>query len=835
MTFTATGTDPTFRNTLESRAEVVVIGAGIVGCSAALALAERGVTDILVIEQGPLFATGGSSAHAPGLVFQTNASQTMTQLAARTVERFTSLPGQCFHQVGGIEVAATPERWHELHRKLGHAQSWGVQAELLGASEVLERIPEIDATRIYGGLHVATDGIAKPVRAAEAMAMAAEQRGARFADHTEVTGFSFDSGQISVVHTSRGDVEVERVLCCAGIWGPTIGAMAGVSVPVQPLAHQYAVTTPLCDWAGSEAEVAQPILRHQDRSMYFRQIHDRVGIGSYQHRAIPVQARDLTRTAAVGNGTEAPSSGGGWKGMASVHDFTPEDFETPWSDARSLLPFLQDSEIDEGMNGLFLFTPDGSPVLGLSREVPNFWIAEAVWITHSAGVGEAVAEWMAGQQPTIDIRSGDVRRFEGFAHGPSYVAERSAQNFREVYDIGHPQQPPEHPRPLRTSPFYVRQREQEAFFLEANGWERPHWFEANKSLVDELTIHTPGEWAGRYWSPIVAAEQQATREGVAMYDMTSLARAEVSGRGALGLLQRLTTNELDRKPGYVTYTLMLEPDAGVRADITVARLSEDTFQVGCNGQRDIAWIKDHADDTTFVRDITGGTCCIGLWGPRARDVLAKLASIDVSHEAFRFFRARQLFVSEVPVTALRLSYVGELGWELYTTAEFGLRLWDLLAEAGAEYGIVPAGRGAFNALRIEKGYRAWGADMWSVHDPDQAGLGFAVKPDKGEFVGREALLRRRESDPKQLLRCLRIDDGTVVSGSEPVFVDDAAVGFTTSAAYGHTVGASLAYAWVPAEHSTEGTPLRVSYFDRRHAATVVADPFFDPDMSRMRR
>jgi glycine cleavage system aminomethyltransferase T/glycine/D-amino acid oxidase-like deaminating enzyme len=833
-------TGPSGTPIADSRAQILVVGAGIVGCSTAYHLAQLGTTDVLVVEQGPLFATGGSSSHAPGLVFQTNPSQTMSQLAGYTVQRFNqdTLDGRpCFHQVGGIEVATTPKRWADLQRKLGLATAWGIEASLLGPREVHARIPQIDPRKIHGGLFVASDGIAKPVRAAEAMAREAQARGVRFAGNTEVTGFDVRDGRITAVRTSRGTVTVDQVLCCAGIWGPKVGALAGVSIPVQPLAHQYAVTAPVPGLASGPDEVHQPILRHQDSSMYFRQIHDRYGVGSYQHRAIPVRARDLAPTAAVGDGAEAPSDGGGWKGMASVHPFTPEDFSKPWADARDLLPVLRRTEVAEGMNGLFLFTSDGMPVLGPSREVGNFWVAEAVWITHSAGVGRAMAEWMTDGVPGVDLRAADLRRFEDFAHSPSYVAERSAQSFVEVYDVLHPQQPPEHPRPLRTSPFHPREVERGGVFLEANGWERPHWYTSNQSLVDGRDLAEPGPWAGRYWSPIVGAEHQATRENVALYDMTSLARAEVSGRGALGLLQHLTTNQLDRPPGYVTYTLMLEPTGGVRADITVARLSENTFQVGCNGQRDIAWLRRHADDTTTVRDITGGTCCIGLWGPKARDVLAPLASEDVSHEAFRFFRAKRLFVGEVPVTALRLSYVGELGWELYTSAEFGLRLWDLLAAAGAEHGILPAGRGAFNGLRIEKGYRAWGTDMWSTHDPDEAGLGFAVNPDKGDFVGRDALLRRREQPVRRRLRCLRVDDGTVLMGSEAVFsAEDSgrSVGFTTSAAYGYSVGASLAYAWLPADLSDEDTPLQVSYFDRRHPATVVADPLFDPGMRRMR-
>lgn len=835
---------------MDASAHVLVIGAGIVGTSLAYHLALRGCTDVLVVDQGPLPATGGSSSHAPGLVFQTNASQALAQLAASTVAQLRpdgtagdELAGEvdapCYHPVGGIEVATTEARYNDLHRKQGLATAWGIPAaQLLGPAEVAARVPQLDAGRVFGGLHVASDGIAKPVRAVEAMARRARRLGVRFHGCTEVTGFDIAGGRIRSVRTSRGVVTVDTVLCCAGIWGPRVGRLAGVSIPVQPLAHQYVVTTAVGGFADPVAEIAEPILRHQDRSLYLRQIHDRYGIGSYQHRPIPVDTDDLSVTSAPGDGLEAPSGGGGWAGMASVHPFTPDDFKQAWADACDLVPALHHAELAEGMNGLFLFTSDGMPVLGPSSEIPNFWTAEAVWVTHGPGVGKAMAEWLVDGRPGIDLRAADGRRFERFAHSPAYVSVRAQRSFREVYDIIHPQQPPEQPRPLRTSPFYMRQHELGAVFLEANGWERPHWYAANAHLADGRELPAAGQWSGRYVPPVVGAEHQVTRERVACYDMTSLPRAEITGPGALGLLQRLTTGELDRPPGYVSYTLMLDTTGRIRSDITVARLAADRFQVGLNGPRDLAWLRSHADDRVGIRDATGGSCCIGLWGPRARDVLAPLADADISHEALRPFRAAEFCVGEVPVTALRLSYVGELGWELYTSAEFGLRLWDLLMAAGAEHGLIAAGRGAFTGLRIEKGYRAWGTDMTSEHDPDEAGLGFAVRPCKGAFLGRDALLRRREQPPVRRLRCLTVDDGTVVLGSEPVFdaVDGrrGAVGFVTSAAYGYTVGRSLALAWLPAELAEEGTPVEVGYFGRRHPATVTADPAFDPSMLRMR-
>jgi len=828
--------------TMEATAKVVIIGAGIVGCSTAYHLGALGWTDVVVIDQGPLFETGGSSSHAPGLVFQTNPSKTMTELASYTVQRYgeASLDGQpCFHPVGGIEVAATPERWTDLKRKHGLARSWGVEAHLIDPAEVADRIPLVDPARILGGFWVPSDGIAKPVRACASMAGDAEARGVRFHGDTEVTGFRIAGGRVRAVETTRGVIAAETVLCCAGIWGPRIGRMAGVSIPVQPMAHQYAWTTPVARLAGATEEVTHPILRHQDRSMYFRQQGDSYGIGSYQHRAMPIGADEIRSRRDAGV-------------MPSVLSFTEDDFKQPWQDAQDLLPALGETGIARGINGLFLFTSDGMPVLGESRAVRGFWVAEAVWITHAGGVGRAMAEWVATGKPSIDLREADLHRFEEFAHSPTYVRARSSQNFREVYDIIHPLQPMEEPRPLRVSPFHQRQRELNATFLEGSGWERPQWYGANAALTHGRHVPSRERWAARYWSPIVGAEHLATRERVAMFDMTPLKKAEVWGPGALGFLQHLSSNQLDKPVGSVTYTLLLDEHGGVRSDLTVARVGDARFQVGCNGPLDLDWMQRHAprDGSVQVRDITAATCCVGLWGPQARSVLEQLTDDDVSHAGFGFFKARRIHVRELPVLALRLSYVGELGWELYTSADLGLRLWDLLWRAGRPHGVVAAGRGAFDSLRLEKGYRSWGKDMWAEHDPYEAGLEFAVRMDKGDFVGRAALERRGDA-PGRRLTCLVLDDpAKVVMGKEPVFARtgglrppgthrsdaaDAAVGFVTSAAHGYSVGASIVYAWLPAELSEPGTRLEVEYFGERYPASTAADPLFDPRMERMRR
>jgi glycine cleavage system aminomethyltransferase T len=643
-----------------------------------------------------------------------------------------------------------------------------------------------------------------------------------------------DAGRVTGVVTDHGELPADVVVCCAGIWGPRVAAMAGVDLPLTPLAHQLAWTTPvpamadLAERAGGP-EITRPILRHQGADLYFRDRFDQVGIGYYGHRPMPVSPDEIGRPSAPG-GTGAAA---GATSMPSVLPFTPADFEEAWALSRELLPALGEARVDDAFNGLFSFTTDDFPLLGPSRYVEGFWVAEAVWVTHSAGVGRAVAEWLVEGSSTVDLHECDVNRFEAHQLAPEYVLARGKQNFVEVYDVKHPLQPMEDPRPLRTSPFRPRQQELGAVFLEANGWERPHWFEANAGLVEGRDVPAPEDWAARYWSPIAAAEAQVTRERVAMYDMTALKRLEVSGPGATAFLQELCTGNVDKSVGSVTYCLLLGEDGGIRSDVTVARLGRDRYQVGANGALDLDRMARRlpADGSVAVRDITPGTCCVGLWGPRARDVLAPLTTADVSNEAFGYFRAKELYVGHVPVTALRLSYVGELGWELYTTADLGLKLWDTLWAAGQEHGVIAGGRAAFNGLRLEKGYRSFGTDMTFEHDPWEAGLGFAVRVQKESFVGRSAALARRHT-VRRRLTCLTLDG--VVLGKEPVFAGDACVGFVTSASYGYTIGTGIAYAWLPAELAEPGREVEVGWFDRRLRAVVTAEPLVDPEMKRLR-
>ncbi len=504
-----------------------------------------------------------------------------------------------------------------------------------------------------------------------------------------------------------------------------------------------------------------------------------------------------------------------------------------------LLPALGDSKVEEGFNGIFSFTPDGFSIMGEHRDLPGFWVAEAVWVTHSAGVAKAVAEWIVDGAPSADVHECDLYRFEEPAKSPEFILATSSQGFVEVYDIVHPHQYRTEPRDLRVSPFHARQKELGAFFFEGGCWERPAWYEANAGLVDELAsagVAFPERdaWSGRFYSPISIAEAGWTREHVALYDMTPLTRYEVTGPGACDFLQQLTTNNVAKRPGAVTYTLLLDETGGIRSDLTVARLDDNTFQVGANGPLDMDWITRHLPETgVTVRDITGATCCVGVWGPHARDLVAPLCAADISHEAFGYFRAIRTFIGSVPVTMMRVSYVGELGWEIYTSAEHGAKLWDLLYHAGSRYRAIAAGRIAFNSLRMEKGYRAWGTDMTTEHQPAAAGVGFAVSAKKDDFLGKAALDAAPE--PAKTLRSIVFDDpSAVVLGKEPVSIDGEVVGYVTSAGYSATIGHSIAYAWLPSG-APVGQQVSVDYLTDTYTASVHTEPVVDPDMALIRR
>ncbi|MFY9326256.1 MAG: FAD-dependent oxidoreductase [Candidatus Nanopelagicales bacterium] len=805
-------------------AKVVIIGAGIVGCALADELTERGWNDVTVLEQGPLWAAGGSTSHAPGLVFQTNGSKTLANFATYTVEKLMSLDlaGEpCFLQVGSLEVATTTERLSELHRRAGLATSWGIPAEIISPEAAAKLHPVLDANSILGALHVPTDGLAKALRADEAMGKKAIARGATFLERHEVIDIKKENGKVTGVVTNQGDFAADVVIACAGIWGPKVGDMIGMPTALQPLAHQLAWTEDIDSLSDQEEECTIPLLRNQDHDLYYRQNGKGLGVGWYGHRPLAVAAKDILPFDKAAT-------------MPSMLEFTAPEWVGAMEHSSEILPDLKTAKISSGMNGLFSFTVDGNPLMGEWQGLKGFWVAEAVWVTHSAGVARAIAEWLVDGQPSITVHDCDVNRFEKHQVSPEHIQMRGEQNYIEVYDILHPLQPMEEPRPLRTTGFYHRQQELGGVFFEATGFERPQWYEANETLLTKYSIPTRNDWASKFWSPICGAEALHVREKVGLFDLTSLKRLEVVGKGSQEFLMKMTTGNLDKPVGSITYCLMLAETGGILSDITVTKLSDNHFVIGANGNVDLVRLQNFAPDTVQIKDITGGTAVLGVFGPNSRDLLQSICRDDLSNESIKYFKAKQTYLGQVPVTLWRLSYVGELGFEVYVEADMALKLWDTIWQAGKGLDLIAAGRGAFNSMRLEKGYRSFGSDMTTEHNPYEAGLGFAVRK-SGGFIGEAALAKLDPEKLNKKLVCLKIHSNEdVVMGKEPVLVNNEPVGYVTSAYFGHSVGHPIAYAWLPAQYATKGSNVSIAYFDKLVSAEVANDPLFDAEMTRLK-
>ncbi|WP_433826555.1 GcvT family protein [Actinoplanes sp. CA-015351] len=767
--------------------KVVVIGAGIVGCALADELTGRGWTDVTVLEQGPLFTTGGSSSHSAGLVVQTSPSRTLSRLARYTSEKYTELG--CFSAVGSLEVATTPERLAELHRRFGYGQSWGISSAVLDPAACHALFPLLDKGRILGGLHTPADGLAAPLRAAEAQAARAAGRGARFIGNERVVEVLRQDGQVTGVRSADATHPADIVVSCAGFWGPAIGDLAGVPIPLLPMAHQHVRTT------GAGAASSLPILRHPDRGLDVRTYGDRLGIGSHLHEPIPVRLDDLPGDA-----------------HPAMLPFTAATFKQSWAAATELIPGLARTTLEEAFNGVLSVTADGFPLLGESRELRGFWVAGAITVTHSAGAAKALAEWLVDGYPGIDLHECDLNRFASAQLAPDYVRRRAVRAYTETHHIVHPHDPPS-VRNLRLSPFHPRQAEMGAVFGVAAGWEQPLWYATNPPPEE---IRPRDDWSARHTSPIAETEARSARKRAALFDLTGRTRIEVTG--PISFLSTVTSGDVDQPVGAVVHTLLLDPSGGILGDLTVARLAEDRFLVGAGGPLDLDQLVRRAPAGVTVRDVTGGTCAVGLWGPRARELT------DIGLPAEGAPAVREGFFGMIPVTVLRLSAVGEPGWEIHTEAQYGLRLWDALVEAGREFGLVVAGRLAYDSLRMENGRRVWGVDMTGEDDPYQAGLETAVRPG-----ARPATL------PDRRLACLRLaDTGEIPQGNEPVYAGGFAVGHVTSAVYAWTAGGPIAFAWLPAALSVPGTQVEIGYVDHRILAAVAAEPIFEPEQERLR-
>jgi 4-methylaminobutanoate oxidase (formaldehyde-forming) len=591
-----------------------------------------------------------------------------------------------------------------------------------------------------------------------------------------------------------------------------LGRLAGVNVPVIPMAHEYLITKP----HGVPLDV--PTMRDPSLLVYFRGESGGLVMGGYERHPAPWGLDGIPPD---------------FNGKLLGEDW--ERFEELMTNALVRVPELGEAEVIRLVNGPEAFTPDGEFILG-PTELPGFWVAAgfcAHGLAGAGGMGKLLAEWIVDGLPGFDVWEMDSRRFGAHYASRDYTLARTIEIYSTYYDVKYPGHERDAGRPLRLSPAYPRLVELGAAFGEKSGWERANWFEPNAVSGDESL--RPRGWAGRLWSPAIGAEHRACRERAALFDETSFAKIDVSGEGAASFLERVCDNRVAREVGQITYTSMLNARGGIECDFTVTRLAEDRFRIVTGtafGRHDLAWVRQHApaDGSVLVEDVTSKLACLGLWGPAAREILQATTTDEL---AFGYMRARELAVGPVPCLALRVTYVGELGWELYCPTEFGLALWDTLWEAGGGHGLVAGGYKAIDSMRLEKGYRVWGADITPDDTPYEAGLGFAVKLDKDDFIGREALLEAQE--PARRLACLVLSDPrSVALGSEPVRVDGELVGRVTSGGYGYTVERSIAYAYVPAAHAEPGQPVEVEIFGEWIPGEVAPEPLFDPAGERLR-
>jgi glycine cleavage system aminomethyltransferase T/glycine/D-amino acid oxidase-like deaminating enzyme len=728
-----------------------------------------------------------------------------------------------YFEAGSLRLASSKERMEELKRQVGFARGVGLEAELLSASEAQRLFPMMSLDGVEGALYLPTDGSARAPILAEAMANAAQQRGASFYPYTRVTGIELKNGHVQAVQTSRGRVATEVVVVAAGIWSPRIGRMVGISIPLIPMQHQYAMTAPLPELAGN---ASVPNLRDPDKLVYFRQDGQCLVLGGYE------------RDPAAFDVDAIPDSSN-----PTLRDFDAPRFASLLQGCVGRVPSLCDTEVVKRVNGLESFTPDGEFILGESPEVGGFWVASgfcAHGVSGAGGVGKMIAEWIVDGEPSLDLWHMDIRRFGAYAASRRYIATRVNEVYSTYYDISYPMQERSSARKLRLSPVYNRLEELGAVFGEKAGWERPNWFVSNESLAEGQDWPVPYGWASRYWPLAVGAEHQATRERVAMFDETSFSKLEVFGSGSLGFLQYITDNQMDQPVGTITYTSMLNKHGGIECDLTVTRLAADRFQIITGtafGNHDLTWIRSQmpGDGSVYVNDITSNRCCIGVWGPRARDVMQQVSENDFSNEAFPYLTAQAVTIGDIPALALRVTYVGELGWEIYAPMEYGLKLWDTLWEAGQPPGMLAAGYRAIESLRLEKGYRYWSADIHSEYNPYEAGLGFAVKLQKGDFLGRAALERIKAEGVSRKLCCLVIDEPRAVAlGGEPLLDGERVLGRVTSAGYGYTVRQSIIYGYLPVEYAAPGTRVEMQMFGIRYWATVMKEPLYDPKNAKIK-
>jgi len=805
---------------LPASARIVIVGGGVGGTAIAHHLARLGEADVVLLERDEL--TSGSTFHSAGLVGQLRSSLSLTRLMMDSVELYRTL--DCgWVECGGIRLACTPEREQEVKRQVAWAKTFGLPLELISPEQARELFPLMSVEGVRCGSYLASDGYLDPSLLTTALADGARAGGCRIFTHTRVTGIDVEGTRVRGVQTEWGPIEAEVVVNAGGMFAAEIGRLAGVRVPVVPFAHEYLVTQPFRERTPGEH---LPTLRDPDLLIYFREEGGGLIMGGYERHSAP------------------------WALDAHLLDAIPADFngrllEEDWPRFEEIarnssrrVPEMDRITVTRLINGPEAFTPDNEFCLGES-EVRGFYVAAgfcAHGLAGAGGIGRVMAEWIAAGEPPMDVWEMDIRRFGAHFRSPSYTLKRAREVYETYYDIRYPGHERQAGRPLRVSSAYGWHAEHGAAFGEKSGWERVNWYETNARAGDEAL--RPRGWAGMHWSPAIGAEHRGTRERAGLFDESSFAKLEVAGPGASAFLERLCDNHVAREVGAITYTQMLNRRGGIECDFTVTRVQEETFSIVTGtafGNHDLSWIGRHAPQDGSVRctDVTARWACFALWGPAAREILGPLTDDPLD---FPYMHMRELAVGDVPVRALRVTFVGELGWELYCPTEYGAGLWRTLWAAGREHGLLAGGYKAIDSMRLEKGYRVWAADITPDETPFEAGLGFCVRK-QGEFLGAAALGvgdDAKPAPPRRALRCLVLDDPrSVALGNEPVRVEGRVLGRVTSGGFGYTVGRSIAYAYLPSEIDV-GSVVEVDIFGEWVTGEVAREPLFDPGGERVR-
>jgi glycine cleavage system aminomethyltransferase T/glycine/D-amino acid oxidase-like deaminating enzyme len=767
---------------LASHAEIVVIGGGIIGCSTAYHLAKEHNADVILVERGKL--TCGSTFHAAGLVGQLRSSASITQLLKYSVGLYETLEQETglatgWKQNGGLRLANNEERWTEIKRQATTARSFGLEMHLLSPSEAKNLWPAMDETDLVGAALLPTDGQANPSDITQSLAKGARMHGAGIFEDVAVTGIDVKGGRVVGVQTSQGPIACEKIVNCCGQWAKEIGRLCRVSVPLQSMQHQYMVTEPI---DGLESNL--PTLRDPDRLIYFKEEVGGLVMGGYEPDPMAWDVEQIPE---------------GF--IFSLLDENWEQFAQLIEQALVRVPALETAGIKTLTNGPESFTPDGNFILGEAPEVGNFFVGagfNAYGIASGGGAGKALADWVVNGVQPMDLWAVDIRRFSALHRDDAWVRERTIEACAKHYTMAWPFEEFRSGRPRLTSPLYARLKKQNACFGSKLGWERPNWFAPDG--VEPIDQYSFGR---QNWFRHVAEEHRACRERAALFDQSSFAKFELRGRDCEKALDWICANDVRKPAGRLTYTQMLNSKGGIECDLTVARVAPDIFYIVTGtGFRthDAAWIRRNipADCDAELHDITEEWATLSLMGPRARDILGKVTDADISNAAFPFAAVQEIKIAGHQVRALRVTYMGELGWELHMLIGASGEVYDALKNAGREFGIADAGYRAIESLRLEKGYRAWGSDITPSDSPLEAGLGWAVKLKSGiDFLGRDAAEIVAKTTRKKLLSCFTIDDPQIVlSGRETIVRDGIAVGYTSSAGWGYTLDKNIAYGYV---------------------------------------